>query len=148
MSEFDQQVRQAILAHYMRQRGSGDSAYPVFRGAPVQYGNGIGDIFRALGRFLFPILATGAKTFVSTAAQGISEGQTFKDAAKGAFKPTFSSTVQEAGEQIFKKLRGGGRKRKPAKNSKSKSKKEPLYKGGKKMKNTNMKPSFFTSTNF
>lgn len=145
MSDYDQKLKDAIFTHYVNQSGRGSAQYPVFRGAPVQYGNGIGDIFKSIGRFLLPIFASSAKTFVQSAAQGLSEGQSLKDAAKHALKPTFSSTVQDAGERIFKRFAGGGKKRKRrAKAKKRKAKR--VYKGGPRAKKA--RKSQFDPINF
>lgn len=137
MSSYDQMVKDAIVAHYSKQYGSGASSYPVFRGSSVQYGNGIGDIFKSIGRFLLPIFASSAKTFVQSAAQGMSEGHSLKDAAKQALKPTMTSTVQDAGERIFKRFVGAG------KGKKKKRKPSPLYKG-----KANKKPRTEIKSNF
>lgn len=140
MSAIDQAVKNAMLNHYLNQSGRGVGQYPVFRGAQVQYGNGIGDIFRSIGRFLLPIFSSSAKTFVQSAAQGLSEGQSIKEAAKQALKPTLSSAMSGTAEQVMKKVSGEGKRRKrrgPKRRRAAKKQvihKAPVYKGRGKRK--------------
>lgn len=119
MSAYEQAVKEAILRHYTNQRGSGATNFPVFRGSAVQYGNGIGDIFRSIGRFLLPIFASSAKTFVQSAAKGLGEGQSLKEAAKHALKPTAMSAVQDTTERVFKKFTGQGKRRRRSRKKKA-----------------------------
>lgn len=102
------------MAHYIRQKGGG-MQYPVFRGSAVQYGNGIGDIFKAIGRFLIPILGGSAATFLNTAASGFLEGQPLKESIKGAIGPTMSKAFYSTAEQVKKRISpqegSGSRKR-------------------------------------
>lgn len=151
----------AIFNHYIQQQGRGQ--FIPFQGGDFQYGNGIGDIFRSIGRFLLPILTSTAGGFIGSAAQGLSEGKSFGEAAKQAIKPSIGAAVDSTSSQIMNKVRGGGRKRKrrriPARFSQSKSNKSNqwLYKGvgsGRKRKlKTNINNRFskkprFLPTNF
>lgn len=115
--------------------GGGGSDYPVFRGASVQYGGGIGDIFRSIGRFLLPVFASSARTFVESTAKGLGEGQSLKDAAQGALSPTLATTASQATSAITRKLSGRGRKKKrmSQRGGKRKSQKR-VYKGAGKRK--------------
>lgn len=162
MSDYEQRVKEAILSHYMRQTGTGATAYPVFRGAPYQYGNGIGDIFKSIGRFLLPILMTTARSFAQHTMKGMEEGQTFQDAAKHALKPTAALAAVDVGERLMNKITSGGgrsRKRKHAASAAKKKHKKPksgLYKGHPKRRRKakskttrkHLKTSQFTPLNF
>lgn len=150
MSAHDQAIKNAILNHYLAQSGRGN--YPVFRGAPVQYGNGIGDIFRSIGRFLMPIFASSARTFLSTAAQGLTEGQTLKEATKRAIKPTLTKAVEGTTDQVMSKFSGQGRRRRRRAGKRRTAKKRVIaarsrvYKGaGKKRKGKRKFPKFIAS---
>lgn len=118
-----------LVEHYLKtksrqQRGSGSpyaSSYPVFRGAPLQYGSGLGNFFRSIGRFLIPIATSVASSFLTSAAQGIGEGKSIKEATKGALVPSIRSATSSLDEQIIKRInpktngepqKGKGRKRK------------------------------------
>lgn len=126
MSNLDQNVRQAILSHYLNQNGGGGSQ--VFRGAQFQYGTGIGDIFRSLGRFLLPIFASSASGFIGSAAKGLSEGKNLKDAAREALKPTLGAAMETAGSQIMNRIKGAGRRRRRRRRA-AKASASPVYKG-------------------
>lgn len=102
----------SYLHHY--QVGSG---MPVFRGADYQYGNGLGNILRSVGRFLLPLLTGAASQFISSTAEGLNRGQTFKESAKQSIGPTLSGTVGALGTSIQQRLqKGSGRKRRSLKN--------------------------------
>lgn len=151
MSRFDETLKDAFLHHYMNQRGDGQ--YPVFRGYPVQYGTGIGDFFRSIGRFLLPIFASGAKNFIQSTAGGLEQGRTLKEAAKSAIAPTLSGAVGDLSSGVVNKLagRGRGRKRKSRSKSKSKSaKRRRVYKGKKTKgrRRSKRKSKKFVSFNF
>jgi len=94
----------------------------VYAGSPYQYGNGLGDILRGIGRFLFPIIAPiasrAASSFISSTAGGLEEGKSFKDSALAAIKPTISNTLESAKDQVMKRVQGGGRVYKRRKTSK------------------------------
>ena len=97
--------------HYCNQCGG---SFPVFRGLPHQTGSGLGDILRAVGRFVLPIFAPAASRFITSAAEGIKEGQTLKESAKRAVGPALSSALDSAGAHLTRKMSGSGRKRRRA----------------------------------
>ena len=72
---------------------------PVFRGG-LQSGEGIGDFFRGLLRFVAPIAMRGIKTFAGNVTDAHQKGATLKDAAKGALKPTLGAVASSIGEQL------------------------------------------------
>lgn len=91
--------------HY--QRGAG--ILPAFSGTVYQEGNGLGDILRSVFRLVLPIVSSGASTFLKSAAQGISEGKSLGDAAKGSLAPMAKKVVGKAVKRVVQS--GSGRKR-------------------------------------
>lgn len=96
--------------HFLSQVGG---ELPVFRGsARYQRGDGIGDIFRALGRFLFPIAVKAGEKFIGNTAQSLQKGQPLQDALKSSIMPTLSTAAGTALNTLTKRgKRGNGRKR-------------------------------------
>lgn len=109
-------LAQAYFAHYSSSQGGsgtypvfrGSGNYPVFRGAPVQTGQGLGDILRSIGRFLLPIATSAAGAFMESASSAISEGKNLKTASQEAIKPTIMRALHRVGEKI---QTGTGRRR-------------------------------------
>lgn len=102
----DEQFRKSVLNFYRQQRGGGALLnFPVYRGAEYQYGNGIGDIFRSIARFLVPILVPTAAEFIRTTGIGLQEGKTFKDAAKASLPHTITKAIESGLGEI--RRRGG-----------------------------------------
>jgi len=91
--------------HYCNQCGG---SFPVFRGLPHLTGSGLGDILRAVGRFVLPIFAPASSRFITSAAEGIKEGQTLKESAKRAVGPALSSALDSAGAHLTRKMSGSG----------------------------------------
>ena len=87
----------SYIEHYRAQVGG---KLPVFRGSPFQRGEGLGDIFRAVLRFLLPVASTAATTFIKGTADELNQGATLKDAAKGALGDTLRSGVGRAVERL------------------------------------------------
>lgn len=114
----------ALARHYLSQTGGGaGDDYPVFRGAPYQYGSGFGSILKTIGRFLFPIAASAAKSFISSAASGLSEGKSIKEAARGALGPAIESLGSDVTKHVASKVsgqQGGKGKRRKSKRRKAK----------------------------
>lgn len=105
----------------------------VFRGQPYQWGTGyppyrnfqegegIGDIFRTVMRFLLPIVtpiaAQTASKFIGSTAQAMKEGHSIGSAAKRSIAPALGVALEGATSKIMegvtKATQGGtGRKRK------------------------------------
>ena len=121
------------LRYYEQQSGG---ALPVFRGTPIQGGQGLGDIFRSVARFLLPIVApilgSVASKFVTTTSEGLNQGHSFRESAKGAIGPTLSAGLSSASEQVMNRISGqsgSGRKRKAAPKKKKNAKKSKWAKG-------------------
>lgn len=111
------------LRFYRAQLGPGMSVYqarglPVLQGYGYQRGSGLGDILRGVIRsvipFLAPIASRAASGFISNTARGLHSGQSLKDAAKGALRPTAEGAVEAVAEEVGKRFlqRGHGHKRK------------------------------------
>ena len=117
----------------------GYGGIPVFRGDAVQQGKGLGDILKAVARFLIPIVSpifgSAASRFISSTSDGLHEGKSLKDSAKAAISPTLSAGLSAAGDVAMArfggKQGGSGRKRRK-KNKGPKAKKPKVQKGGKR----------------
>lgn len=98
--------------YYSSQIGGGPLPFPVFRGSNYQSGAGIGNIFRSIARFFLPIIAPVASTFIRSAAGGLEEGKTLKEAAKSAIGPSLRQAGEATTSQILSRVQGGsGRRR-------------------------------------
>ena len=86
----------AYCRYYQAQSGG---ELPVFRGG-LQNGEGIGDFFRGLLRFVAPIAMRGIKTFAGNVMEGHQKGQSLREAAKQALKPTLGAVASSIGEQM------------------------------------------------
>jgi len=86
----------AYCRYYEAQSGG---ELPVFRGG-LQSGEGIGDFFRGLLRFVAPVAMRGIKTFAGNMMDAHQKGATLKDAAKGALKPTLGAVASSISEQL------------------------------------------------
>ena len=98
----------AYLQHYCQQVGG---SFPVFRGQPYQTGAGLGDILRAVGRWVLPIFAPMASRFISSTADGMREGHTLKDSAKSAIVPSLSTGIDAAGSELKRRMKGSGKRK-------------------------------------
>ena len=99
-------LHNAYFQHYKNQVGG---KFPVFRGTPFQRGEGLGDIFRAVLRFLAPVAASAGTTFIKNAASRMEHGEEVQDAAKGALKPALFSGIARG---IARAVTGKGKRRK------------------------------------
>lgn len=97
-----------FLRHYCQQAGG---SFPVFAGAPYQTGAGFGNILRSIGRFLLPIIAPTASSFIRSAAEGLEGGQDIKSALKGSIAPTVKTALGSTIEQVQKRQSGSGKRR-------------------------------------
>ena len=128
----------AYEEYYMQQGGRG---LPVFHGARVQRGHGIGSIFGGLFRSFFPILKRLApiigrkalQTGVQIAADIIS-GQSFKEAAKNRVSHAFQEGINtiapsdsdQSGSGFKGRKRRRQQKKKPA-TTKAKRRKTDIF---------------------
>ena len=87
-------VRASTL-HYLNTQ-SGSRILSSLEGTLYQEGNGLGDIFRSVIRAIFPILSSGANTFIRGAAEGISQGKSFGPAGLGAVGPAVSDVIGQS----------------------------------------------------
>ena len=100
--EHDAQA-QALYLLYKNQYGG--ALYPVFRGGrQVQYGEGFGDIFKSIWKWVFPVVSSGAGTFLEEMVKKKSEGLGWKEAAKSAIQPTITETISRGAEQVSKAM--------------------------------------------
>ena len=127
--EHDPRAR-ALYLLYKHQYGG--ALYPVFRGSrQVQYGEGFGDIFKSLWKFVFPVVSSTAGTFLQEMVKRKGEGADWKESAKGAIKPSLLEAVSRGAEQVSKaiderKQSGSGRGRK---RRRGKKRSRSIYKG-------------------
>ena len=126
--EHDPRAR-ALYLLYKHQYGG--ALYPVFRGSrQVQYGEGFGDIFKSLWKFVLPVVSSSAGTFLTELVKRKGEGADWKESAKGVIKPTLLEAVSRGAEQVSKaidesKQKGSGKRRR----RKGKKRPRPIYKG-------------------
>lgn len=110
---YDRSQVDTFIRHYRNQHGLGGIS--VYRGSRLQSGAGLGNILASIGRFLLPIIAPVAKTFIGATMSGTSKGKSIKEAAKEALKPTLSSalsaTSKQIGRRMANKQQGSGRRR-------------------------------------
>ena len=106
-------VGNPYFTFYRAQFGHGMPVYqgrglPVFQGYGDQRGSGLGDILRGVFRsvipFLAPIACRAASGFISNTARGLNSGQSLKDAAKGALRPTAEGAVEAVAEEVGKRF--------------------------------------------
>ena len=128
----------AYTQHYLNTQ-SGSGILPGFEGTLYQEGNGLGDIFRSVIRAIFPILSSGANTFIR-AAEGITQGKSFGQAALGAVGPAISDVIGQSVNRVMQK--GSGRRRK--RRSKRKVYKHKRKVTSKKRKKTHQKRGRFS----
>ena len=86
----------AYCRYYEAQSGG---QLPVFRGG-VQNGEGLGDFFRGLLRFVAPIAVRGISNFAGHMIDGRHKGQSLKEAAKQAIRPTLGAVASSISEQM------------------------------------------------
>lgn len=107
-------LARAYYEHYMgTQRGG---AFPVFRGAPFQYGDGLGEILRSTSKYIVPLATTAAKAFLESASSEIdkNKNQKLSTVAKRALKPTLEAAAGKLAEQLTKEpgdQTGSGKRR-------------------------------------
>ena len=104
--------RLAYEDYYMQQSGSG---MPMFQGARMQRGHGLGSILSGFFRSAWPLIQTGAKTLGKQVlrtglqiANDVSEGQRFRDSSMRRI-PEGIKAFASSGN--FNTQSGSGRKR-------------------------------------
>jgi len=112
--------------YYIRQAGGGGGGSgicPVYSVSPfVLRGHGIGSFLRGLWRTVQPVLWSGAKSLGREALRTGGNIMTEIAANPGQTNDIISKHATESTQNIIKKLRGGGRKRKRASSHSHKAK--------------------------
>jgi len=81
---------------------------PVFQGARYpQYGQGFGDVFRNILKWILPVAGQAASTFIGSLASNRASGANWKDSLKSSIAPTIMSTAQSGTEQLTNALSAG-----------------------------------------
>jgi hypothetical protein len=93
------------LKYYQGQVG-GNADIPVFVGG--QHGEGIGDFFRSVLRFIAPIALRGLSTFASSTMRAHEGGASLKDAARGAIAPSLGAMASAVQGSFERKQTGSG----------------------------------------
>ena len=151
-----EECHKQFCRYYRNQIGG---ALPVFSGYDQeQRGEGLGDIFRSILRFLSPIAQSAATKFITTTSKGLEEGQSVGQAAKSALMPTLSEALMSGAQQGMARMGGKGRKRRRRRTSKRGGRKSKRTSGGEKKirnrkrvykgKRKNTKRIRFLPTNF
>ena len=120
--EHDPQA-QALYLLYTNQYGG--ALYPVFLGGrQLQYGEDFGDIFKSIWNWVFPVVCSGAGTFLEEMIKKKCEGLVWKEVAKSAIQPTIMESISRGAEQVSnamqetkKSKEGSGRKRRNRRHS-------------------------------
>lgn len=104
--------RFAYEDYYLKQSGSG---MPVFQGARMQRGHGLGSILSGFFRSAWPLIQTGAKAFGKQVlrtglqiANDVAEGQKFKESSKRRIPEGIKAF---ASSNDFNMQSGSGKKR-------------------------------------
>ena len=77
---------------------------PVFAGRGMQYGAGFGDVMRGIWRFFRPIVVRGASTLLKAGGEALKDGSNVRSILKDTLKPTLSTVLGAAGEQVEKRF--------------------------------------------
>ena len=130
----------AYCRYYEAQSGG---QLPVFRGG-VQNGEGLGDFFRGLLRFVAPVAMRGISTFAGHMMDGRQKGQSLKEAAKQAIRPTLgevASSISERMQGAMSEQTGSGYHRKSRKRKVKRLDEDGLHKRRKVYKRLALKRS-------
>jgi len=96
---------------------------PVLRAGRQQYGAGFGSFFARLARGIFnfirPAAAAAAGTAIRSAAQGISDGGSFKDIARRTLADSAGAALHGLADSTTSKIQGGSGRRRGAKRRRS-----------------------------
>lgn len=101
MSRFEEYYRHQAL-------GGGGGQYPVFAGARLQHGHGIGNILNSVARIFLPALKSAGKAVLKQGVQtgfdiagDVLAGQPIKKAAKRRAKQAGSQLLSRASKTLF-----------------------------------------------
>ncbi len=96
---------EAQKLYFLYHPQAGGALYPVFRGSKqAQYGEGFGDMFKSIWKWVFPVVSSSAGTFLQEMVKSKSEGSNWKEGAKAAIKPTIFEGISRGAEQVSKAL--------------------------------------------
>ena len=114
------------------QQSGGSMSYPIYSGAIFyQNGSGFGDILRVIFRFILPIAAKGASTFLGETVKAHESGSDWRTAIKGAIAPTATTMLSRTAQAVSERQEHTPTQSGQGKKRKFKSKE---YKKGKKLK--------------
>ena len=100
-------------------------AFQVFRGERFQHGSGFGETMQNIGRYVLPIAAVGARSFVNSVHAARKEGRNLKDAVKDAILPTIADTLEKTAETFQS---GSGKRGRRPRRHKGKGRKRRAHK--------------------
>lgn len=119
--------QEQIRDHYVSQADQRGGTLPVFRGARIQRGHGLGNVFGSLFRWLKPMVqktATAAgRELVKTGADIASDalaGKPLKEAAEQRLKETADRGLNTIQQQVRGQQQNRPRKRKAASSTRAK----------------------------
>ena len=88
----------------MKQHGRG-MPIQVFRGTSrYQYGGGVGEGLRSIWRFMYPIVAQGASSFIRNGGDSFLQHGNWKEALKAGIKPALGTMFKTAGEELARRM--------------------------------------------
>ena len=105
------------------------------------FGNFLGRIARGVWDFIRPAAMSAGTSLISNAAQGITEGKSFKDTARSALGASVWSAVRGLGNEAQRRVQSGSgrRRRRHATKQKRNTKKQPARRRAQKRKATTSK---------
>lgn len=101
-------------SYYCQQAGRG---LPVFAGAPLYRGRGLGNVLAGLGRMVMPILKSGGKALLK---EGVASGlKVAEDVLSGeSVTSALKKRAGEAGKRLLRRVTDGARGPPPKKRKK------------------------------
>ena len=90
---------------FYQSQGGGSLDMPVFVGG--QHGEGIGDFFRSVLRFIAPIALRGLSAFASNTMRAHEGGASLKDAARSAIGPSLGAMASSLSGSMNQQPQGG-----------------------------------------